>query len=356
LRPLGIPALEDKLVQAGLVRIMEQIYESAFQDCSYGCRPHRGAHDALRALSLTVESGNIEWIVEADIKGFFDNVKHDWLMTMLEHRIGDPRMLRLIKRFLKAGVFEGGQIHASEEGTPQGGVISPLLANIYLHYALDLWVTKRFTKTCHGPAHLIRYVDDFVVCFGRQEDAERFREELTARLGEFGLEVEPTKTKVLAFGPGAQARALKEGKNKPETFDFLGFTHYCGRTRTGERFRMKRRTARKKYRAKLDAMTEWLRKNRMRYKTREVWAKVCTKLLGHYAYYAVTDNYVALDCYWYEVRRLLHKWLNRRGGKRRLNWEKFERMERRFPIPRPHIRVDLLRQAVKPEQCYLFNF
>ena len=197
-RPLGIPVLEDKLVQAAMVRILEQIYEQDFIEGSYGFRPGRSCHDALRALSETVESGVVEWIVEADIKGFFDHVDHDHLMRFLNHRVGDPRMQRMVKRFLISGVTEDGVFTASEEGTPQGGVISPLLANMYLHYALDLWYERAFRKVCQGRTRLIRYADDFVVCFECQADAERFRRDLVTRLAKFGLEVEPSKTKVIA--------------------------------------------------------------------------------------------------------------------------------------------------------------
>ena len=269
-RPLGIPVLEDKPVQAGLARILEQVYEQDFIDSSYGFRPGRGGHDALRDLSRTVESGRIEWIVEADIKGFFDHAQHDWLLKFLGHRIGDSRIVRMVARFLKSGVMEEGRLAETDEGTPQGGVVSPILANVYLHYALDLWTTRVFKKTCTGVMRLIRYADDFVVCFEHQADAERFREELVTRLAKFGLEVEPTKTKVLAFGPKAYRGARQQGR-KPETFDFLGFTRYCSQRRDGTGFRMKRKTARKKYRAKVAALKQWLRDNRMKHKTREVW-------------------------------------------------------------------------------------
>lgn len=340
-RPLGIPALEDKLVQAGLVRILEQVYEQDFVDDSYGFRPGRGCHDALRALSRTVESGSINWIVEVDIKGFFDNVEHDWLKKFIAHRIGDKRVQRYIVRFLKAGVFEEGQVHASEEGTPQGGVISPLLANIYLHYSLDLWFERVFSPSCSGTARLIRYADDFVVCFRNKADAERFRAELVERLSKFGLEVEPSKTKVISFGPGAKALAKRQGKSKPETFDFLGFTHYCSRTRDGRRFRMKRVTSRKKFRAKLSAYKAWLKANRSRMRTRELWQRACVKIQGHINYYGITDNYPGVDRFVYEARKLLFKWLNRRGGKKRLSWAKYALMERLFPLPKPRILVSM---------------
>jgi len=352
-RPLGIPALEDKLVQAGMTRILEQIYEQDFIEDSYGFRPERSCHDALRALSETVESGRIEWIVEADIRGFFDNVDHDWLMTSLEHRIGDKRVYRMVKRFLKAGVFEEGKRYTSDEGVPQGGSISPILSNIYLHYALDLWFEKGFRKVCTGPARLIRYADDFVVCFVMQADAERFRRELTERLAKFGLEVEPSKTKVLAFGPNAAKRAKREGKKKPATFDFLGFTHYCSRTRNGKRFRMKRVTARKKFRAKLAAFKQWLKDNRAKMTTRELWQKVCAKLRGHYGYYAVTDNSTGIGRFYYEAKRLLHKWLNRRSQRKGMTWEKFNLMDERFPLPRPRIRVSMFARPKPPVQADL---
>jgi group II intron reverse transcriptase/maturase len=341
-RPLGIPTLESKLVEAGLVRILEAIYESDFIEDSYGFRPGRSCHDALRALSHTVESGCVNWIVEADIKGFFDNVDHEWLMKFLSHRIGDQRVLRMIKRFLKAGVVTEGRLEISDQGTPQGGCASPLLANVYLHYVLDLWFERRFRSSCTGQARLIRYGDDFVVCFENEADAKCFRAELIERLAQFSLEVEPSKTKVLAFGPEAAARVQAQGRRKPESFDFLGFTHYCSRSRSGQRFRMKRVTAGKRFRAKLAALKAWLKSVRSRTKTRDVWAIFCAKLRGHFAYYGVTDNSLGLARFLYAARRLLQKWLNRRGGRRRLTWEKFLLMERRFPLPQPKITVHLL--------------
>ena len=310
-RPLGIPALEDKLVQAGFVRILEAVYERDFIDDSYGFRPGCGCHDALRSLSLEVEGGSIHYIVEADIKGFFDNVQHDWMMEFLSHRIADKRVLRYVKRFLIAGVLEDGVIAATEEGTPQGGIISPMLANIYLHYCLDLWFMRSFARTCEGRARLIRYADDFVVCFQRKCDAKRFRAELDGRLGKFGLEVAPEKTKIIEFGPLAELKARKRG-GKPETFDFLGLTHFCSRTRDRRRFRMKRITSRKKYRAKVREFKEWVKRSRT-LPTPELMKTAAAKLQGHLAYYGVTDNSPGINRFVYEVRRLLFKWLNRRG-------------------------------------------
>lgn len=340
-RPLGIPALEDKLVGKAMTRILEQVYEQDFIGDSYGFRPGRSCHDALRALSQTMENGKINWVVEADIKGFFDNVEHDWVKKFLAHRIGDVRMQRYVARFLKVAVVEEGVKIVRDEGVPQGGSISPMLANIYLHYVLDLWYEKRYKQSCLGETRLIRYADDFVVCFASKREAERFHGELIERLGEFGLEVELSKTKIIAFGPGANRMAKEAGKGKADTFDFLGFTHYCSRSRNGRRFRIKRRTSRKKFRQKLSDYKEWLKTNRARMRNTQLWEKTCAKLRGHYAYYGVTDNSKSLSNYAFQVKQLLFKWLNRQGGHRRMNWEKFTLMERRFPFPQPRIMVNL---------------
>jgi group II intron reverse transcriptase/maturase len=338
-RPLGIPCFEDKLVEAGLVRIMESIYEQDFIEDSYGFRPKRSCHHALKALSETVENHPVNHIVEADIKGFFDSVNQDWLMKFLGHRIGDKRIQRMVKRFLRAGVSEDGSVTVSDEGTPQGGVISPLLANIYLHYALDLWFEKVYRKSCTGYARLIRYADDFVVCFQYKPDAHLFREELAERLGKFGLEVEPTKTKAMEFGRFAVQNAKRKGE-RAETFDFLGFTHYCGTRKDGKGFRMKRVTARKKFTAKLKIFKDWL-KNARSMKTKEIWEIVKVKLRGHYNYYGVTDNLTGIKRFGREVERLLFKWLNRRGKRNCLNCVMFVEMLKRFPLPKPRVRVNL---------------
>jgi group II intron reverse transcriptase/maturase len=338
-RPLGIPCFEDKLVQAGLVRIMESVYEQDFIADSYGFRPARSCHDALKALSHAVEDHPVNHIVEADIKGFFDKVDQQWLMKFVVHRIEDKRIQRMIKRFLRAGVAEDGSVTVSDEGTPQGGVISPLLANIYLHYALDLWFEKVFRKSCKGFARLIRYADDFVVCFRYKPDAQRFREELVKRLAKFGLEVEPTKTKVMEFGRFAVEHAGKRGA-RAETFDFLGLTHYCGTRKDGKGFRMKRVTARKKFVAKLKVFKQWLMMART-LKTKELWETAKAKLRGHYNYYGVTDNLRGIARFGKQVEKLLFKWLNRRGKKNSLNWAEFSEMLKRFPLPKPRIRVSM---------------
>lgn len=338
-RPLGIPCLEDKLVQSALGRILGAIYEEDFIEGSYGFRPRRSCHDALRALSQSVEWEGTNYIAEADIKGFFDNVDHEWLMKMLEHRIADKRVLRMVKRFLKSGVMESGEMRDSEEGVPQGGSISPILANVYLHYALDLWFEKVYRKSCKGKTRLIRYADDFVVCFVSKEDAMRFPAELAERLKKFGLEVEPTKTKVLEFGRDAERHAQGRGE-KPGTFEFLGFTHYPSRTRDGKRFRMKRVTSRKKFRAKLVTFKEWLKHERMK-PTEWIMRKVGLKLRGHYQYYGVTDNYRGVSRFYYEVKKLLHKWMNRRSQRRSYTWDAFGELLKKFPLPKPRVQVHL---------------
>lgn len=339
LRPLGITCVEDKLVQAGLVRILETVYEQDFIEDSYGFRPKRSCHQALRTLNVTVEKGMVNLIVEADIKGFFTNMDQSWIMKFLGHRIGDKLVLRMVKRFLRAGIMEDGELLVSDEGAPQGGTISPLLSNLYLHYTLDIWFEKVFRTSCTGFARLIRFADDFVVCFQNTTDAERFREELVKRLGKFNLEVEPSKTKVIKFGRFAAKRAAAKGE-KPETFDFLGFTHYCSTKRDGTGFRVKRVTARKKFTAKLAAFKEWLKKSRTM-KTAELWDNAKAKLRGHYAYYGVTDNTHGIKRFSHEVKNLLFKWLNRRGKRGCLNWQKFNKMLELFPLPEPRIKVSM---------------
>jgi RNA-directed DNA polymerase len=339
-RPLGLPSYEDKLVQGTLAPILNAIYEADFLDCSYGFRPGRGCHGALRELGRIIETKRVNYIVDADIKGFFDHVDHGWLLKFLELRIGDPNIIRLIARFLKAGVMEAGIIYGTPEGTPQGGVISPILANVYLHYVLDLWFEKRVRRQSKGEAHLIRYADDFVCCFEYKEDAEAFHTALVDRLKGFGLELAEDKTRIIAFGRHAEDESRKNSGGKPETFDFLGLTHYCSKSRRGW-FRVKRRTSRKKFRASMQRCKEWLRKNRNK-PAKELMATLRAKLIGYYRYYGVTDNSKMLNNYLYQVKRLLYKWLNRRSQKRSFDWEAFEnRFLKLSPLPKPRIYVSL---------------
>ena len=321
-RPLGIPCFEDKLVQLSMKRTMEEIYEADFLKCSYGYRKGVSQHDALKDLGMTIQQKKVNYVVEADIKGFFDHVNHEWLMKFLEHRIQDNRILRLTKRFLKAGILEDGLFAKTETGTPQGGVLSPLLANVYLHYVLDLWFEKVVKKRSKGEAYLFRYADDFVACFQYKSDAENYLRSLKERLEKFNLELEMSKTKMLEFGRFAGQRA--KGHDKPATFDFLGFTHYCGKTRYGV-FKLKRKTSQKKFRAKLKEINNWLRKERSHLTKGELFQKTILKMKGHLNYYGITDNIYSCNSFGYYLRGILLKWLNRQSQRRSYTWEQYNK-------------------------------
>ena len=348
MRPLGMPCYEDKLVQAALAKIMNAIYEADFLDCSYSFRSGRGCHQALGELARIIETKNVNTVVDADIKGFYDHVDHQWLLKFVAHRIADPNILRLVARFLKAGVMEAGIVYDTPEGTPQGGVVSPILANIYLHYVLDLWFEKAVKKACRGEAYMVRYADDFVCCFQYENEAKAFLKALKERLGKFNLEIAEDKTRIIAFGRNAKADGQSGGKRKPDTFDFLGFTHYCGTSRCG-RFRVKRKTSRKKFRASLQKCNIWLRKNR-HLPVAELMGALWKKLQGYYRYYGVTDNSAMLGRFRYQVRRMLFKWLNRRSQRKSFDWKRFELFMAKHPLPRPKIYVNIYR--VGPKLCY----
>jgi len=320
-RPLGIPSFEDKLVQKALVEVLEQIYEADFTKSSYGYRPERTQHQALDQLGRTIQQRRVNYIVEADIKGFFDHVNQQWLMKFLERRIGDERVLRLIVRFLKSGVMEDGLVQASDEGVPQGGNLSPLLSNVYLHHTLDLWFERRFKRTCQGEAYYFRYGDDFLACFQHRDEAERFLRELGERLAQFHLELEPTKTRLVEFGRFAEERTKQRGE-KPGTFDFLGFTHYCGHTAKGH-FKVKRKTSGKKYRTKLKEMKAWLQRERSRTKQGKLLQQAKLKLEGHLHYYAITDNSHMCHRFSTQVTQLVYKWLNRQSQRDSYDWARF---------------------------------
>lgn len=336
-RPLGIPSFEDRLVQDRLSRILQAIWEAEFCDCSYGFRPGRGAHDALRRVAEVITNGQTQWVVEADIKGFFAHVSHSHLVRFLEHRIADPGLLRIVRRFLKAGVMEDGAFTASEEGTPQGGLVSPVLSNIYLHYVLDLWFEKRFARGCAGRAALIRYADDYVACFEQEADARRFLTEMTERLAQFELEVEPSKTAILRFGSHALGGKARDGGG-PRTFNFLGFTHYVGRSRRG-RFVVGRKTDAKRMRKKLKQFGERLRSLRVQGGMAMV-TYTRRHLRGHIQYYGVSGNSRGVASYVYNATGLLYKWLNRRSQRRSLNWKRFGAVLRPL-LPKARILHDL---------------
>ena len=344
-RPLGIPCFEDKLVQTSMKRTMEQIYEADFLKCSYGYRPGISQRDALKDLGATIQWKKVSYVVEADIKGFFDYVNHDWLMKFLEHRIQDHRILRLVKRFLKAGVLENGLFAVTETGTPQGGVLSPLLANVYLHYVLDLWFEKVIKKQCRGEVYLFRYADDFVACFQYESDAKHYRDALEKRLKKFNLELEKTKTKMFEFGRFADSNAKKRG-SKASTFDFLGFTHYCGKTRHGV-FKVTRKTSKKKFRSKLKEINNWLRKERSHLTKRELFQKTILKMKGHLNYYGITDNLYSCNSFSYHLKRILYKWLNRQSQRRSYTWEQYYKALEWWGWPRIHI-VHKMSPFLKP--------
>jgi RNA-directed DNA polymerase len=332
-RPLGVPGFEDRLVQDGLSRILQAIWEPEFRDCSYGFRPNRSAHDALRRVAEIITNEGTQWVVEADIQGFFDHVNHDHLMRFLEQRIADPCFLRILWRFLKAGVMEDGRFTASEEGTPQGGLVSPVLANIYLHYVLDRWFEKRVVKSCRGKAYLVRYGDDFIGCFEREKDARAFLSELTERLRAFDLEVEPTKTAVLRFGTRAEQDGHKDGVGWPKTFNFLGFTHFVGRSRKGH-FVVGRKTEGKRFRKRLQELNQRLRA--LRVEGGKAMMDYCQDhIRGHIQYYGASGNIRWVTSYVYFAGKLLFKWLNRRSQRRSVPWEQFSAiLKRRLPRAR----------------------
>ncbi|TWH60203.1 group II intron reverse transcriptase/maturase [Desulfitobacterium sp. LBE] len=339
LRPLGIPTLEDKLVQSVLAIILENIYEQDFLDTSYGFRPGRKPHDALKDLSKNIGTKKVGFIVDADIRGYFDHVDHEWLMTMLKERISDSKILRLIKKFLKVGIMEEGKRANTDEGVPQGGSLSPLLGNIYLHYVLDLWFSKVVVKHCQGEAYLTRFADDSVACFQYQRDAQRFYEAFEKRLGKFNLEIAQEKTRIIEFGRFAERDIKRRGGRKPKTFDFLGFTHYCGKNRKG-RFKLKWKTARKKFQAKVTAFTEWIKANR-NLPLKDIWENVNSKLRGHFNYYGVSDNWRGLLKYKKEVERVLCEWLRRRSQRSKLTWPWFNQLKKIYPIAQPKSLINL---------------
>lgn len=339
LRPLGIPCIEDKVVQKAIARLLTAIYEVDFMACSYGFRPNRGCHDAIKRLHEVIMRYRINYVIDADIKGFFDHVDQQWLMRCLEQRIRDKGLLRYIKRFLKAGVMEEGKWQETEQGTPQGGIISPILANIYLHYILDLWLVKAVQPWCRGAVVMVRYADDFVICVQYQDEAEKILTLLKQRLNKFGLELAMDKTKVIEFGRYATENAQKRGQ-KAETFTFLGFTHYCAKTRNGK-FKVGRKTDRNRFRAKIKELNTWLKAIRVTAQVREWWPILSAKLSGHFQYYGVSENYWSIQRYYFLTLRLVMKWLNRRSQKLSMNWERFLRYLRRYPLPRPKISFSL---------------
>ncbi len=332
-RPLGIPALEDKIVQGVTAQIFTVIWEAEFLGFSYGFRPGRNPHNALDALTVGITQKRVNWVLDADIRGFYDTISHEWLVKFIEHRIGDKRIVRLIQRWLKAGVLEDGSWTPSEEGTPQGGLISPVLANIYLHYAFDQWAHQWRKRNARGEVILVRYADDFVVGFEHRGEAEQFQRDLTERLQKCNLELHADKTRLIEFGRFAATNREKRGEGKPATFNFLGFTHICGKTRKGH-FTVKRQTMRKRLRAKVKAIKLEL-KRRLHDPLPKQGEWLRSVLLGHFRYYGVPTNGPALSEFRYQVVRAWKRALERRSQAARVTWERMYRLARNWlPYPR----------------------
>lgn len=328
MRPLGIPVIEDKMLQLGVAKVLSAIYEQDFLEGSYGFREGLGPRDAVQDLTLNLQYGKFSWVVDADIKGFFDNIDHQWMIRMVKERVNDGAFTNLIAKWLKAGVLEpDGQVVHPATGTPQGGIVSPVLANIYLHYVLDLWFEKVVKPQCEGKVKIVRYADDFVCAFQYRAEAEKFYQSLSKRLGKFGLETAQEKSRVLRFN------RFRTGKN--EGFDFLGFEFRWGIDNGGVA-RLKRRTSRKKFKASIAGFTSWIRQNRHK-RTRWVMKALASKYRGYWNYYGVKGNYKSLKMFYHATRRILYKWLNRRGDRHSYNGKGFAEMLKHYDIPTPRI-------------------
>jgi RNA-directed DNA polymerase len=336
-RPLGVPCVTDRALQRSTAQVLSAIYEQDFLSCSFGGRPGLGAHHALATLNEVIAGRKVGWVLEADLKNFFGSLDHGWLLRFVELRVGDPRILSLIRRWLKAGVLEDGELHPNEEGTPQGGSISVLLSNLYLHYVLDLWFDQVVKPRLKGEAYLVRYIDDFVVCFQYRADALRMQNALRKRLGKFGLELEPTKTKLVEFGRFAQRHASKRGRRRPETIYFLGFTLYCTQNRKGN-FKVGLRTEKSRLQRSLSRLRDLMR--RMRHlPVREQVINLNQILRGHYAYYGIAGNLRALQKVHRFVERYWRKMLSSRSRKGYVTWEAFQGISARYPIRQPKLRL-----------------
>lgn len=328
-RPLGLPSYEDKLVQGVMADILNDVYEPRFLECSYGFRENRNAHQVVRYINQTIMCKKVNYVLEADIKGFFDNVDHDWLMKFLEHDIADKNFLRYIKRFLIGGIMEGTELKESDRGTPQGGLISPVLANVYLHYVLDLWFEKGIKPRLKGEAYYVRYADDFLIMFQYENEARKVMQALIPRLGKFGLEVAEDKTRILPIG---------RFKGTKEDFDFLGFTFYNTKTRTGK-YRVGVRTSKKKLKAKKQAAKAWL-KTRLTKPVADTMKTLAAVIRGHCNYYGVNGNFHAIQNFWKYLKYATYRMLNRRDQKGKFRYEKYLRVWNHY-ISEPHLTKDI---------------
>jgi RNA-directed DNA polymerase len=337
-RPLGVPTIADRALQRSAAEVMSAIYEQDFLPCSFGGRPRLSAHHALATLNEIIAGGKISWVLEADVKNFFGSLSHEWLLRFVEHRVGDQRLINLIRRWLKAGVMEDGAINPSDEGTPQGGSISVLLSNLYLHYVLDLWFERVVRGRLRGEARLVRYIDDFVICFQYREDAIRVETALRRRLEKFSLTLEPDKTRLVEFGRFAQRQAGKRGRTRPETLYFLGMTLYCSRNLKGN-FKVGMRTEKSRLRRSLATLRERMRQIR-HFAITDQAHEINLILRGHYAYYGIAGNLRSLLKVYRTVERYWRKMLQSRSrdGKR-LTWEIFSKIKERCPLLRPKLRL-----------------
>jgi len=340
MRPLGISAYEDKLVQMALMRVLQAVYEPKFRGHMFGFRPNLGQHDAIRELNRLIEQGKTSYVVDADIKGFFNNMEHERIIELIRFRISDPNILWLIRKSLTAGVVEDGKWRETTKGSEQGNLASPIISNIYMHYALAQWFDIVFKKQCKGECGLVIFADDFVATFQYESEARHFLTAIAVRFAEFGLELELSKTRLIEFGRFAEENRKARGLGKPETFDFLGFTHYCSKSLKTGRFRVKRKTVRKKLRLKLKELNTWLKQNR-HLRLKDIFAKINLKLKGHYQYYGITDNSPSIGLYFYRATCMLFKWLNRRSQRKSYTWEAFNDLLKVFPLAQPHIHVNI---------------
>jgi RNA-directed DNA polymerase len=336
MRPLGIPAYEDKLVQGVMRKVLDQIYEGKFYNFSFGYREGKSCHQAIREINQLIMTKKTSFVVDVDIKGFFDNVDHEWMMKFLEHDIADKNFLRYIKRFLKAGIMEDMKYHESDKGTPQGGLISPVCANVYLHYVLDMWFDKVVKIKCKGAAYIVRYADDIICMFQYENEAKAFYTALETRLRKFNLELSKEKSKIIRFGRFARQHSA-EGKT--ETFDFLGFTHINGETRTGK-YTVLHRTSQKKLKAKKQIVKQWLKEN-LHGKPSDTIEKLNRKLVGHYRYYGISGNYEGLLKFYHYIRITLYKTLTRRSQRAYLTWKRYMMLLEKHPIAKPKIYVNI---------------
>lgn len=334
-RPLGLPCLEDKIVQKGIAVLLEAIYEADFLNCSYGFRPNRNCHQAINEVDKAIMTKPINHVFEADIKGFFDNVSHTWMMKCLGIRIKDPSLLLLIERFLKAGYCEGGEFVATDVGTPQGGNLSPMLSNIFLHYVLDLWFERRIRPQVKGQSYLVRFADDFICLVQYAEDARYIEGAIRERFAKVDLELHPEKSRVISFGRFERENAEKRSR-PANTFDFLGFTHFCDVSRKGK-FIVGRKTSRKKFSKRYTEMKRWLKAVRYVAPIKTWWPILAAKLRGHYQYYGVSGNLRSLKRYYFVTIRLVFKLLNKQSQRHAFNWDGFNAYLVHYPLPKPRI-------------------